>query len=112
MTHRCPATCADSCCPQTEAARLLFRRLYDLSRAALDGLAAAGLASSGRDPAVRAALLLANDLALFLLRDRLTEVLGTDPLSTDGMTRWARETLSIYAGGLNAEPPEPPGDAP
>lgn len=96
----------------TDAGRLLFRRLYELSRVALEGLAAAGLASAGRDPAVRAALLLANDLALFLLRDRITEVLGTDPLSADGMTRWAPEMLSIYAGGLNAAPPQPQGDAP
>jgi AcrR family transcriptional regulator len=91
----------------TDAGRLLFRRLYELSRGALDGLATAGLATLGQDPAVRAALLLANDLALFLLRDRLTEVLGLDPLSADGMTRWAPEMLSIYAGGLNAEPPQP-----
>lgn len=99
----------------TEAGQLLFRRLYDLSRSALDGLTAAGFASPGKDPAARAAFLLANDLALFLLRDRLTEVLGTDPLSTDGMNRWAPEVLSIYAGGLNARPPVPPepqGDAP
>lgn len=96
----------------TDAGRLLFRRLYDLSRAALDGLAAAGLAAEGRDPTVRAALLLANDMALFLLRDRLTEVLGTDPLSADGVTRWAPETLSIYAGGLNATPPEPAPSTP
>jgi len=96
----------------TDAGRLLFRRLYDLSRAALDGLAAAGLVSPGKDPAARAAFLLANDLALFLLRDRLAEVLGTDPLSADGMTRWAPEMLSIYAGGLNAAPPEPQGDTP
>ncbi|WP_432034831.1 TetR/AcrR family transcriptional regulator [Streptomyces cucumeris] len=88
----------------TDAGRLLFRRLFDLSRAALDGLATAGLAAPGREPAVRAALLLANDLAVFLLRDRLTEVLGTDPLSADGMARWAPEMLSIYAGGLNASP--------
>ncbi|WP_026151707.1 TetR/AcrR family transcriptional regulator [Streptomyces prunicolor] len=96
----------------TDAGRLLFRRLYDLSRSALDGLAAAGLAAPGQDPAVRAAFLLANDLALFLLRDRLTEVLGTDPLSADGMARWAPEMLSIYAGGLNATPPQPQGEAP
>ncbi|OIK23092.1 TetR/AcrR family transcriptional regulator [Streptomyces malaysiense] len=96
----------------TGAGRLLFRQLYDLSRATLDGLAAAGLAAPGRDPEVRAALLLANDLALFLLRDRLAEVLGTDPLSADGMTRWAPEMLSIYAGGLNAAPPRPQGDNP
>ncbi|WP_338896103.1 helix-turn-helix domain-containing protein [Streptomyces sp. TG1A-60] len=88
----------------TDAGRLLFRRLFDVSRAALDGLAAAGLAAPGREPAVRAAFLLANDLAVFLLRDRLTEVLGADPLSADGMARWAPEMLSIYAGGLNASP--------
>lgn len=88
----------------TEAGRQLFRRLFELSRTALDDLAAAGLAAPGREPAVRAAFLLANDLAVFLLRDRLAEVLGTDPLSGDGMARWAPEMLSIYAGGLNASP--------
>ena len=94
------------------AGRLLFRRLYELSRGALDNLAAAGLASPGKDPAARAAFLLTNDLAMFLLRDRLAEVLGTDPLSADGMTRWVPELLSIYAGGLNASPPEQQGDVP
>ncbi|MFF4473152.1 TetR/AcrR family transcriptional regulator [Streptomyces sp. NPDC001599] len=89
----------------TDAGRLLFGRLYEVSRAALDGLTAAGLAVPGRDPAVRAALLLANDLAVFLLRDRIGEALGTDPLSADGMARWAPEVLDIYAGGLNASPP-------
>lgn len=88
-----------------EAGRLLFRQLYELSRTALEGLAAAGLADRGRDPAVRAAFLLANDLGMFLLRDRLSEVIGTDPLSAEGMVRWAPEMLRIYAGGLNAAPP-------
>ncbi len=89
----------------SEAGRQLFGRLYELSRAALDDLAAAGLAVPGRDPAARAAVLLANDLAVFLLRDRIGEVLGTDPLSADGMARWAPEVLGIYTGGLNAPPP-------
>ncbi|MFG2683637.1 TetR/AcrR family transcriptional regulator [Streptomyces sp. NPDC048392] len=95
----------------TDAGRLLFGRLYEVSRAALDGLAAAGLVAPGRDPAARAAMLLANDLAVFLLRDRIGEVLGTDPMSADGIARWAPEVLSIYAGGLNAAPPPeaPPG---
>lgn len=88
----------------TEAGRLLFRRLYGLSTAALAGLTQAGLAAPGRDPAARAAFLLANDLALFLLRDRIADVLGTDPLSAEGMARWAPEMLSIYAGGLTAAP--------
>ncbi|WP_399888846.1 TetR/AcrR family transcriptional regulator [Streptomyces sp. BBFR51] len=89
----------------SDAGRLLFGRLYELSRTALDELTAAGLAAPGRDPAARAAVLLANDLAVFLLRDRIGEVLGTDPLSADGMSRWAPEVLDIYAGGLNAAPP-------
>ncbi|MEG3630487.1 TetR/AcrR family transcriptional regulator [Streptomyces poriticola] len=88
----------------TDAGRQLFRRLFELSRAALQELAAAGMAAEGRDPAVRAAVLLAADLSVFLLRDRLDEVLGTDPLSADGMARWAPELLSIYTGGLNASP--------
>ncbi|QOV34503.1 TetR family transcriptional regulator [Streptomyces ferrugineus] len=88
----------------TDVGRRLFQRLFDLSKAALGGLAAAGLAAPGRDTAVRAAFLLANDLAVFLLRDRLAEVLGADPLSADGVARWAPEMLSIYAGGLNASP--------
>lgn len=88
----------------TDVGRQLFQRLFELSRAALNGLAAAGLAAPGREPAVRAAFLLANDLAVFLLRDRLAEVLGSDPLSADGVARWAPEMLSIYAGGLNASP--------
>jgi AcrR family transcriptional regulator len=96
----------------TDAGRQLFQRLFELSKAALHGLAAAGMASPGRDPEVRAALLLANDLALFLLRDRLREVLGTDPLSAAGMARWAPELLTVYAGGLNAPPQEPQGEAP
>lgn len=96
----------------SDAGRLLFRRLFEATTATLDSMAAAGLVAPGRDPAMRAAFLLANDLALFLLRDRLAEVLGTDPLSPDGVTRWSPEMLSIYAGGLTAMPPEPSGDAP
>lgn len=88
----------------SDTGQVLFRQLFELSRRTLDELAAAGLAAPGRDPAVRAALLLANDLAVFLLRDHLADVLGTDPLSADGMARWAPEMLSIYAGGLNATP--------
>jgi AcrR family transcriptional regulator len=88
----------------TEAGRVLFRRLFEVSQAALGALAQAGLASPGRDPAVRAALLLANDLAVLLLRDRLADVLGVDPLSRAGMARWAGELLAIYGAGLLAPP--------
>jgi AcrR family transcriptional regulator len=85
--------------------RDLFRRLYQGSRTALDALSEAGLAAQGADPAVRAAILMSNDLAVLLLREPLAEVLGTDPLSAAGMARWGREMLAIYAAGLMAAPP-------
>ena len=87
------------------AGRELFRRLFRLSAATLDALAAAGMAAPGADPAVRAAFLLVNDLAVLLLRDHLTEVLGADPLSGPGIARWAGEVLTIYGAGLLAAPP-------
>jgi AcrR family transcriptional regulator len=90
--------------------RELFRRLYAGSRMALDAMSEADLASRGADPAVRAAVLMSNDLAVLLLREPLAEVLGTDPLSAAGMARWGRELLAIYAAGLMAAPhsDEPP----
>jgi AcrR family transcriptional regulator len=78
----------------------LFRRLYDVSRAALAQMTAAGLAREAPDPLVRAAVLLVNDLAVLILRDRLREVLGVDPLSGTGMRRWGAEVMSIYRNGI------------
>jgi TetR/AcrR family transcriptional regulator, regulator of cefoperazone and chloramphenicol sensitivity len=67
-------------------------------------MAEADLAAPGADPAVRAAILMSNDLAVLLLREQLAEVLGEDPLSAAGMARWGREMLAIYAAGLMAVP--------
>jgi AcrR family transcriptional regulator len=86
------------------AGRQLFRRLYQMSTALMGSLVRAGLADPGADPAVRVGFLLANDLAVLLLREHLADVLGVDPLSGDGMVRWAREVLTIYAAGLPAAP--------
>lgn len=82
------------------AGSALFDRLFRLSQSTLDAMAAAGTASRGADPAVRAAFLLVNDLAVLTLRPRLTEVLGVDPLSDAGMRRWAGEVFAIYREGL------------
>ena len=81
----------------------VVRRLYRIS-ASGRALVQAGMAAPGADPAVRAAFLMANDLAVLLLRDHLAEVLGVDPLSEEGMARWAGEMLTIYAAGLPAAP--------
>jgi AcrR family transcriptional regulator len=87
-----------------DAGRRLFRRMYEISTMLVGALVQAGLAAPGADPAVRVAFLMANDLAVFLLREHLTDVLGVDPLSEEGMARWAREMLAIYAAGLPAAP--------
>jgi AcrR family transcriptional regulator len=78
----------------------LFGALYSLAVAALGSMVDAGTAAPGADPAVRAAFLLANDLAVLILRPHLTQVLGTDPLSAPGMARWGAEVFAVYAAGL------------
>lgn len=84
----------------SEAGKELFGKLFQVGQSMLAALSAAGMASPGADPAVRAAFLMANDLAVLLLRDRLAEVLGVDPLSNEGMARWASEVLAVYGHGL------------
>lgn len=83
---------------------LLFRRLHEISRDALASIASAGHADVGADPDARAAFLLVNDLAVLILRDRVREVLGVDPLSVAGMRRWGAEALSIYRDGVGIHP--------
>lgn len=85
----------------------LFTRLHRASRQALDRLVEAGMADPGMDADVRAAVLLVNDLAMLMLRRRLTEVLDVDPLGPDGLARWAAEVLAIYRGGLATPPVSP-----
>lgn len=82
------------------AGQRLFGQWYAAGRDLMAALAAAGALRPGRDPAVRTAFLVVNDLAVLLLRDQLTAVLGLDPLSRDGMVRWAEEVLAVYRDGV------------
>lgn len=81
----------------------VFERLHAVARQTLGRLVDSGLATDGGDPAARAAVLLVNDLAVILLRDRIGGVLGIDPLSAEGLARWGRQVLLIYAGGLTMQ---------
>ena len=54
-------------------------------------MVALGVARPSDDPAVRAAFLLVNDLALILLRNPIAMAIGVDPLTPEGIERWARE---------------------
>lgn len=82
------------------AGSALFRRLYEVSLDAVTRMTAAGTTRTAADPQVRAAVLLVNDLAVVILRERLHEVLDVDPLSATGMRRWGAEVMSIYRDGI------------
>ncbi|WP_026403941.1 TetR/AcrR family transcriptional regulator [Actinomadura rifamycini] len=49
--------------------------------------------------AERAAFLLVSDLAVLLLRHRIADVLGTDPLSREGLARWTAEAAAGHGEG-------------
>lgn len=78
----------------------LFRRWLDGTTQLMAALEAQGLCRSTDDPEVRAAFLLANDLAVVLLRDRLHDALGFDPLDPTGVQRWGAEVSSVYTHGV------------
>jgi AcrR family transcriptional regulator len=82
----------------------LFSRWFAASRALLDQLTAAGIARAADDGDVRAAFLLVNDLALIVLRNQIAEAIGVDPLSPEGMARWAAEATRVYSEGAFHQP--------
>ena len=82
------------------AGAALFGRWLEVTRQLMAALDAQGVARPSRDPEVRAAFLLANDLAVVLLRDRIHEALGFDPLEPEGIERWGAEVASVYAQGV------------
>ncbi|GGK89089.1 hypothetical protein Ppa06_54320 [Planomonospora parontospora subsp. parontospora] len=82
------------------AGTAVFRRWFAASRAMTGKLVERGVLAPGRDPEVRTAFLMVNDLVLLLLRDQLADVLGVDPLAPEGASRWAEEVLSVYRDGL------------
>ncbi len=86
------------------AGAALFGRWYATTRHLLDVMVEAGVARPSEDPAVRAAFFLVNDLALILLRTQIAMAIGADPLTPEGMDRWAREATIVYAEGAFRAP--------
>ncbi len=81
------------------AGAALFGRWYALTCRLLGSMTEMGVARPGEDPAVRAAFFLVNDLALVLLRDQVAAAIGVDPLTPEGVTRWAKEVSAVYLKG-------------
>jgi AcrR family transcriptional regulator len=83
-----------------DAAKATFRSLYDMSLEICERYEAAGAFRPSSDNRARAAVLLANDMAVILLRDQVREVLGVDPIEGAGLARWGAAVMEIYAGGV------------
>lgn len=92
------------------AGHALFARWYALTGQVVDQLAAAGILRPAADPPARAAFLMVNDLAALLMREHLAGVLGVDPLSPQGMARWAQTVIAVYRDGIFTMEPPTPGE--
>jgi AcrR family transcriptional regulator len=86
------------------AGAALFGRWFAATRDLLDALVEMGVARPSEDPDVRAAFFLVNDLALILLRNPIAVAIGADPLTPQGIERWAREATVVYAEGAFSAP--------
>ena len=78
----------------------LFERLYQVTRAGMQALEKAGAVRPSHDEPIRDAFLLSNDLAMLLFRPHLSQVVGIDPLSRDGLARWSAEVIDVYTAGV------------
>lgn len=87
-----------------EPARLLYRQLFEMTKAMLAQLEQAGVVTATDDPDTRAAVLLTNDLGSVILRAQIADVLGYDPVRREGIGRWSRTLLDIYANGFMRVP--------
>ncbi len=90
------------------AGAALFGRWYAATRRLLDSMVELGAAAPTGDPAVRAAFLLVNDLAVILLRNHIATAIGDDPLTPAGLDRWARDITAVYIGGAFVAPAKEP----
>lgn len=86
------------------AGTALFTRWYATTRRVLDTMVESGIAAPSEDPAVRAALMLANDLVVILLSNQIAAVIGDDPLTPTGLERWVRDATALYIGGAFITP--------
>jgi AcrR family transcriptional regulator len=92
--------------------RVLFSRWFAAGRGLLDRWIEAGLVRAVADRDVVSAFLMVNDLALLMLREHLTDALGADPLSRDGMARWAEAVMAVYREGVFVGAPGEAGPEP
>lgn len=88
------------------AGHRIFGEWLAMSVGMLNQWSSAGVIPEPQDVTLRAAALMSNDLASFLLRPYLKSALGWDPLSPEGAPRWTQEILTLYSGQAMAAQPQ------
>lgn len=78
----------------------VLTRWHAESERVLAGLEAAGVARPSRDRRIRAAFLMANDLAALLLARQIRRLCDIDVQTPVGMTQWAAEAMDVYTQGV------------
>ncbi len=78
----------------------LFRTWLAMTVALDEKLIAAGMMRPTDDPQMRAAFLLVGDLSMVLFRLHLIDAMDLDPLTPDGMQRWAAHGFDAYVNGV------------
>ncbi len=81
------------------AGHTLFRQWFELSLTAMEAMEGTGNLRPTDDRDAMAAFLMVNDLAMILLHDHIAEAIGADPLSPEGMERWASTAFNVYLNG-------------
>lgn len=77
----------------------VLARWHAESERVLAGLETAGVARPSRDRRIRAAFLMANDLAALLLARQIRRLCDIDVQTPAGMTQWAGEAMDVYSHG-------------
>lgn len=79
--------------------RTLFRQWFELSLTAMDAMEGTRNLRPSDDREAMTAFMLVNDLAMILLHGHIADAIGTDPLTQEGMQRWASVAFDVYLNG-------------
>jgi len=79
-----------------DVSQSIMKHWYDLSIQVLTEWQRLGIIDPGPDVPVRAAFLLTVDLGMLLLRDQMSELVGTDLMTSTGLRRWTADCVRMY----------------
>lgn len=87
----------------TESSNSLFDRMVQLALDGFDQMRTDGLIREMEDPLAVALWIVSADLSAMLLRHHLQRHLGVDPMSAEGVHRWANAEMDIVGHGIYNE---------